>query len=73
MKYQVIKSCRINSKTYEVGDHVEIEGFLEGELLGIGRIAPLDETEVTNRSVGLESSDEKPKKRTRAKKTTAKG
>lgn len=72
MKYEVIKSCVIKGKNYRVGAEVEVDGFLEQELLGIGRIAPLDESKAANRSVGLESSEEKPKKRTRAKKAPAK-
>lgn len=72
MKYQVIKSCVIKGKNYRVGAEVEVEGFLEQELMGIGRIAPLDESKVSNRAVGVEGSEEKPKKRTRAKKAPAK-
>ena len=72
MKYEVIKPCRIHGKNYRVGAHVEVDGFIEKELLGIGRIAPLDESKVSNRAVGLEGSEEKPKKRTRAKKASAK-
>jgi len=68
MKYEVIRSCIIRGTNYKVGAKVEVEGFLADELLGIGRIAPLDESKVANRSVGLETSEEKPKKRTRAKK-----
>lgn len=72
MKYEVIKSCVIQGKTYRVGQHVELDGFLEQELLGIGRIAPIEESQVTNRAVGVEGSEEKPKKRTRAKKAAPK-
>lgn len=72
MKYEVVKSCRIKGQTYKVGEHVEVDGFLEQELLGIGRIAPVEESEVTNRAVGVEGSEEKPKKRTRAKKAAPK-
>lgn len=72
MKYEVIKPCRIHGKNYRAGAHVDVDGFIEKELLGIGRIAPIDESTVSNRAVGLEGSEEKPKKRTRAKKTPAK-
>ena len=72
MKYEVIKPCRIHGKNYRAGAHVEVNGFIEKELLGIGRIAPLDESKVSNRAIGVEGSEEKPKKRTRAKKAPAK-
>lgn len=65
MKYEVIKACIIKGKSCQVGEIVDLEGDIVKGLMGIGRILPHDESKVENRSVGLEDSEEKPKRRTR--------
>lgn len=65
MKYEVIKACIIKGKSCRVGEIVDLEGDVVKGLMGIGRIAPHDESKIENRSVGLENSEDKPKRRTR--------
>jgi len=65
MKYEVIKRCVIKGASCDVGDVVELDTALAGELLGIGRVVPKDESKVENRAVGVTDSEEKPKKRGR--------
>ena len=72
MKYEVVKGCRIKGQTYRPGDVLEIDSVTAGDLMGIGRIVPHDESKAANRAVGLESSEEKPKKRGRTKKEAPK-
>jgi hypothetical protein len=72
MKYEVIKGCVIAGKTYRVGQEVELDGRLAESLMGIGRIAPAAEPTTTNRAVGAEGSEEKPKTRKRTTKAKAK-
>jgi hypothetical protein len=68
MKYEVIKGCVIDRVARKKGDIVEVvEGV--SALLGMGRIIPASEPVIpTNRSVGLETSDEAPKRRGQASK-----
>lgn len=68
MKYEVVKGCVIAGKTYRAGQEVDLEGRLAESLLGIGRIAPKDESKTTNRAVGVEGGEEKPKTRKRSTK-----
>ena len=72
MKYEVVKGCRIKGQTYRPGDVVEVDSVTAKDLMGIGRIAPHDESKADNRAVGLETSEEKPKKRGRTKKEAPK-
>jgi len=72
MKYEVIKGCVIAGKTHRVGDTVDLEGRLAESLLGIGRIAPADESKTENRAVGVEGAEEKPKTRKRTTKAKPK-
>lgn len=68
MKYQVLKSCVINRTPVSAGSIVDVTGDEEKTLMSLGRIAPYDEPKVENRSVGLEESEEQPKRRGRPKK-----
>ena len=68
MKYEVVKGCRIKGQTCRPGDVIEIDAITAKDLMGIGRITPHDESQTANRAVGLETSEEKPKKRGRSKK-----
>jgi len=72
MKYEVIKGCVIAGKTYRAGQEVELDGRLAESLMGIGRIAPKDESKTENRAVGVEGGEEKPKTRKRTTKAKAK-
>lgn len=66
MKYEVIKTCRIKGEAQKVGAIIELDDQTATDLMAIGRVAPAPEAPAkTNRSVGLDSSDEKPKKRGR--------
>ena len=68
MKYEVIKGCVIDRVARKKGDIVEVvEGV--SALLGMGRIIPASEPVIpANRSVGLDTSDEAPKRRGRTSK-----
>ena len=68
MKYDVIKGCVIAGKSYRVGQTVDLDGKLAESLMGIGRIAPADESKTTNRAVGVEGGEAAPKKRRSTKK-----
>jgi len=68
MKYEVLKSCIINKSPSKAGSIVDVTGDEERTLLALGRIAPYSEPMIENRSVGLEDSEEKPKRRGRPKK-----
>jgi hypothetical protein len=63
MKYEVLKNCVINRQPMTAGSVVEVSGDDEKTLLSLGRIAPYSEPVIENRSVGLEDSPEKPKRR----------
>jgi len=63
MKYEVLKNCVINRQPITAGSVVEVSGDDEKALLSMGRITPYSEPVVENRSVGLEDSPEKPKRR----------
>lgn len=66
MQYEVIKGCVIKGKGYAKGEVVELDDTrLVKQLSGIGRIAPYEgePPETTNRSVGLETSEEQPRRR----------
>ena len=68
MKYEVIKGCVIDRVARKKGDIVEV---VEGAnaLLGMGRIIPASEPVIkADRSVGLETSVEQPKRRGRPSK-----
>lgn len=68
MKYEVIRGCVIDRVARNRGDVVEIKEHAAA-LLGMGRIAPFSEPKKTNdRSVGLEISAEKPKRRAKKSK-----
>lgn len=66
MKYLVLKSTVASGGQVRVGDVIEISPADAKELLGLGRITQVVETEVktVDRSVGL-SEETKPKRRTR--------
>jgi len=65
MKYEVMKDCVIERVARRKGEIIEVTEDVVG-LMGIGRIIPASEPEIkVDRSVGLETSDETPKKRTR--------
>ena len=65
MKYEVIKGCVIDRVARKKGDVVEVVEDING-LLGMGRIIPATEPEIkVDRSVGLETSIEQPKRRGR--------
>lgn len=68
MKYEVIKGCVIDRVARKKGDIVEVVEGVDA-LLGMGRIIPASEPVIpANRSVGLETSDEAPKRRGRTAK-----
>jgi hypothetical protein len=68
MKYEVIKNCVIDRVARKKGDVVEVVEDVKG-LLGMGRIIPAVEPEIkVDRSVGLETSVEQPKRRGRTAK-----
>lgn len=65
MKYEVMKDCVIERVARKKGDIIEVTEDVVG-LMGIGRIMPAVEPEIkVDRSVGLDNSDDKPKRRTR--------
>ena len=65
MKYEVMKDCVIERVARKKGDIIEVTEDVVG-LMGIGRIMPAVEPEIkVDRSVGLDISDDKPKRRTR--------
>lgn len=68
MKYEVLKSCIIDRVARKKGDVVEVVEDVNG-LLGMGRIIPAVEPKIkVDRSVGLETSVEQPKRRGRTAK-----
>jgi hypothetical protein len=65
MKYEVMKDCVIERVARKKGDIIEVTEDVVG-LMGIGRIIPAIEPEIkVDRSVGLDISDDKPKRRTK--------
>lgn len=68
MKYLVLKSTVANGGQVKAGDVIELSPADAKELLGIGRITEVVETEVKtqDRAIGLEEAT-KPKRRTRRK------
>lgn len=65
MKYEVMKDCVIERVARKKGDIIEVTEDVVG-LMGIGRIIPAAEPQITaDRSVGLDISDDKPKRRTK--------
>lgn len=66
MSYIVLKGTVIGGKRVNAGDVVEVEGIEARELMGIGRIARVENkaVETVDRSVGL-TEETKPKRRTR--------
>lgn len=67
MKYEVTRACIIKGTNYKVGQIVELDHQLANQLMGIGRVVPADETKLEDRSIGLEISESKPKRRSRKK------
>lgn len=67
MKYEVTRACIIKGTNYKVGQIVELDHQLANQLMGIGRVVPADETKLEDRSIGLEVSESKPKRRSRKK------
>lgn len=63
MKYEVTKGCVIQGVSHSVGEVLELEPKLAEYLMDIGRVAPHDETVHTNRAIGAQGSEDKPKKR----------
>jgi hypothetical protein len=63
MRYEVLRGCVIDRVARRKGDVVEITEDVNA-LLGMGRIIPASEPKITiDRSVGLETSADKPKRR----------
>ncbi|QDP48580.1 MAG: hypothetical protein Unbinned4234contig1002_6 [Prokaryotic dsDNA virus sp.] len=68
-KYEVLKNCVIEGSDFSIGDTVELEEPIAVGLLAAGQVAEqVGETEKTDRSVGLDSSDTKPVKKRSKKK-----
>lgn len=67
MKYEVTRACIIKGTNYKVGQIVELDHQLANQLMGIGRVVPADESKLEDRSIGLEVSESKPKRRSRKK------
>ena len=65
MKYDVLKNVIIDGASFAAGSVVEIYHDKTDRLVTLGYIAPKDEGTVNNRSVGLDGSEEKPKRRGR--------
>lgn len=69
MKYEVLKGCVINLQGRKKGEILEISDEDAKMLMGLGRIAPVNEQiTVENRSIGL---DEESKPRRRGRKSKA--
>lgn len=68
MKYEVQKGCVIKGSAYQPGAVVEVDDVTARALMGIGRIAPHDDSVVVDRSVGLSDSSAGLKRRGRPKK-----
>lgn len=74
MKYKVIRNCMISGKSHVIGDIVELDDVLSSNLMSINRVEPYDEkVELDNRAVGLDASEEAPKRRGRPPKVTTEG
>jgi hypothetical protein len=67
MKYEVIKACVVKGKGLKFGEIIELDDSTATQLMGIGRVVPADETKLEDRSIGLEVSESKPKRRSRKK------
>ena len=65
MKYDVLKNVIIDGASFAAGSVVEIHHDKTDRLVTLGYIAPKDEGTINNRSVGLDGSDTKPKRRGR--------
>lgn len=65
MKYEVVKGCVINGEGRQPGSVVDLDDANARSLLGIGRIVPLDEAKTVDRSVGLQKSEQTPRRRGR--------
>ncbi len=65
MKYEVVKGCVIHGANYQPGAVVDLDDRTARTLLGIGRVVPFDESQTVDRSVGLETSEERPRRRGR--------
>lgn len=69
MKYEVTRACIIKGTNHKVGQIVELDDQLANQLMGIGRVAPADESKLEDRSIGLDV-ETKPKRRSRKKAET---
>ena len=67
-KYEVLKNCVIEGSDYSISHSVELEQPVAEGLLAAGQVAEQGESESTDRSVGLDSSDSKPVKKRSKKK-----
>lgn len=68
MKYVVTHQCVVSGNLARVGDVIEPNATDTKTLLGLGYIeehVAKEAPKTTNRAVSLETSEEKPKKRTR--------
>ena len=70
MKYEVIKACVVKGNGLKVGEIVDLDDSVATQLMGIGRVVPADESKLEDRSIGLETSESKPKRRSRKKAET---
>jgi len=72
MKVEIIRACMVKGEAKQIGDVVEVDEFTAGTLMNMGRAVPAgDKPKTSDRSVGLESSETKPRKRGRPKKAEA--
>ena len=65
MKYDVLKNVIIDGASFAAGSVVDIHHDKTDRLVTLGYIAPKDEGTVTNRAVGANGSETKPKRRGR--------
>jgi len=72
MKYEVIKSCMIRGKNFAVGNIIDLDDDMAGQMMAIGRITPYDEPVVEDRAIGL-SEETKPRQRAKAKVSVEEG
>jgi hypothetical protein len=68
MKYEILKSTRTSQGNASIGDVVQLSADEARELMAYGRIKPHDESQIVDRSVGLEVSEEKVVRRGRPRK-----
>lgn len=68
MKYEILKSTRTSQGNAAIGDVIELSADEARELMAYGRIKPHDESQIVDRSVGLEVSETKVVRRGRPRK-----